>query len=508
MNGLVVCGQVSLSLSDLRASAGQAANALIANGGSDGRVALLLRNSIDFVAANEAARLAGLVPVPINWHFNAAEVAYVLNDCGAGALIAHSDLLNAAGEELLNLVSPSLKIIWVPTPSDMQASFGISAEQAEPPAGAETWESLCAAGTGPLPAPSQPAFPVIYTSGTTGHPKGVVRKGAAATPGTPQGTDAFFTSQTRTLLSAPMYHSAPNRFAQRTLLFDGTLVLTSKFDAEETLALIERWKITTTFLVPTMMSRILRLPQAVLDRYDTSSLRHVVTAGAPCPPEIKRRLIELWGPVVYEFYGASETGALTHCTSEDALARPGTVGRCQTNARIAILDEQGQPCPTGTSGEIYGVRVDYPEFTYLNRPEERDKVVVDGLITGGDIGYLDADGYLFINDRKRDMIISGGVNIYPAHIEAAMLQHEKVLDCAVFGVPDQDRGEQVAVAYETTPDDPVTEDELRTHIAGLIAKYMVPRLYVKTDTLPRDPSGKIQKRRLRAPYWEGSDSNI
>lgn len=506
-NGIVASGELSRPLDELRAEANRAARGMISRAPDGTRVALLLRNGIDFVAAAEATRMAGRVPVPINWHFTASEVAYVMNDCGADVLIAHADILHSLGDALLSRIAPATSVVWVNTPAEMTKAFRIPSGRGDAPDGATTWADLCAGENGDMATPSAAAQPVIYTSGTTGHPKGVLRLGPAVAPSA-HGTDSFFAPGVRTLLSAPLYHAAPNRFAQMTLRADGVLVLSSRFDAEETLSLIEKWRIDTTFLVPTMMRRILQLPDAVRERYDTSSLRHVVTAGAPCPPEVKRRLIELWGPVVYEFYGSTETGAVTHCTSEDALARPGTVGRAMPNARVAILDETGQPCPPGVTGEIFGVRLDYPEFTYLNRPEARDEVVCDGLITGGDIGYLDKDGYLFINDRKRDMIISGGVNIYPAHVEAALLEHENVVDCAVFGIPDSDLGEQVAVIYETTPEDPADEAQLADHLSQRIAKYMLPRLYVQTDALPRDPSGKVQKRRLRAPYWEGADREI
>lgn len=506
-NGIVVSDGMSRSLDDLRAEAGRVARGLMRRHPDGTRVALLLRNGIDFIAASEATRMAGRVAVPVNWHFTAAEIAYVVKDCGADVLLAHADILHALGDGLLTDLAPGTTVVWVRPPETMQQAFRIPADRLDPPRGAVSWADLQQAQAGTPPATAAAAHPVIYTSGTTGHPKGVARLGPSGPP-SQHGTDAFFASGVRTLLSAPLYHAAPNRFAQLTLRADGVLVLASRFDAEATLAQIEAWRIDTTFLVPTMMRRILQLPERVRARYDTSSLRHVVTASAPCPPEVKRQLIELWGPVVYEFYGATETGALTHCTSQDALARPGTVGRAMPNATVAILDEDGQPCPPGVTGEVFGVRRDYPEFVYLNRPEARDEVMRDGLITGGDIGYLDEDGYLFINDRKRDMIISGGVNIYPAQIEAALLDHPQVVDCAVFGIPDPDLGEKVAVIYETVPTEPVDEIELSRHLAPRIARYMLPQLYIRTDALPRDPSGKVKKRQLRAPYWESADRAI
>lgn len=498
---VVTAGGAKRSMDELRVEAARIANALQARELKTRRIALLLHNSVNFITASEATRMAGCVPVPINWHLTPEEIAHVLDDCAPDVVFGHADFLRDLGPETLSKLTGNQLVVWLPTPDEIGGLRATPAENAAPPEGATTWAELAGFATDASSVETAAPFPLIYTSGTTGHPKGVLRLGPP--PNVPdQGIDTFFWPGVRTFLAAPLYHAAPNRFAQRTLHSNGTLVLAASFDAEECLAVIEHWRIETTFLVPTMIKRILDLPPATLRKYDTSSLRHAVTAGAPCPPELKSRLIELWGPVVYEFYGCTETGALTHCTSEDARSRPGTVGRALPNARLAILDAEGRHCPAGVSGEIFGVRTDYPEFTYLNRPGDRNDVMREGMITGGDVGYLDDEGYLFVNDRKRDMIISGGVNIYPARIEAVLMEHSGVRDCAAFGIPDADLGETVAVAYETAPDNPAGEDELRGFLARRLAKHMTPRLYVPTDALPRDPTGKLQKRRLKAPYWK------
>jgi long-chain acyl-CoA synthetase len=303
-----------------------------------------------------------------------------------------------------------------------------------------------------------------------------------------------------------MYHSAPNGFGLRAVALADRLVLMPRFDPEEVLALIARHRIDTVFLVPTMMVRLLRLPEAVRRRYDLSSLRHVTHAAAPCPPEVKRQFIEWWGPVLHEFYGATDLGAPTACDSEDWLRKPGTVGRLTEGAVVKILDDNGRECPVGMPGEIFA-SVDYmPDFTYHKRDAERRAMERDGLLSVGDVGYFDADGYLFLCDRKRDMVISGGVNIYPAEIEAVLTGIEGVLDCAVFGIPDAEYGEALCAAIRAVPG--TTEAAIRTALKAKLANFKVPRVIEFHDDLPRDDSGKLLKRKLREPHWQGAGRAI
>jgi long-chain acyl-CoA synthetase len=250
-------------------------------------------------------------------------------------------------------------------------------------------------------------------------------------------------------------------------------------------------------MVPTMLIRLLKLPQEVRERYDISSLKHVVHAGAPCPPDVKSAIINWWGPVLYEYYGGTETGAVTYCTSEQALAHPGTVGRAVPDATISILDDDGVEVPTGTHGEIFCRLHTMPDFTYQGDPAARAACEKHGLITCGDIGYLDDEGYLYLSDRKKDMVISGGVNIYPAEIEAAIFACDGVLDCAVFGLPDAEMGEIVAAAIQLETGATLETDQLNEYLGKRIARYMVPRKTFFVEDLPRDDSGKIFKRKLR-----------
>jgi long-chain acyl-CoA synthetase len=257
-----------------------------------------------------------------------------------------------------------------------------------------------------------------------------------------------------------------------------------------------------------MFIRLMKLSPAVRAKYDVSSLRHVIHAAAPCPAEVKRAMIEWWGPVIYEFYGSTESGAVTFASSEDALRKPGTVGKISPGAELRFIGEDGSVLPTGEIGEIYSRIQDNPDFTYHNKPEKRAEIERDGFITSGDVGYIDADGYVFICDRKRDMVISGGVNIYPAEIEAVLHAVPGVLDCAVFGIPDQEFGEALMAVVEAQPGVILDVSEIRAKLRISLADYKVPRHIEIQAQLPREDSGKIFKRRLRDPYWERAGRRI
>jgi len=306
----------------------------------------------------------------------------------------------------------------------------------------------------------------------------------------------------RALLPGPLYHSAPNSFGLRSGRLGGALVLMPRFDPEEFLRLIQDQKIDTIFMVPTMFIRLLKLPEQVRKKYDTSSLRHIVHAAAPCPAEAKRAMIEWWGPVIYEYYGSTESSALTFANSDDALRKPGTVGRILGGVELRFLGENGDFLPQGEIGEIYSRVTDNPDFTYHNKPEKRAEIERDGFITSGDVGYIDEDGHVFICDRKRDMVISGGVNIYPAEIEAALHAIPGVHDCAVFGIPDDEFGEALMAVVEPQAGATLDVAAIRAQLKASLAGYKVPKHVEILKHLPREDSGKIFKRRLRDPYWE------
>ena len=505
-DALIISGERSLSRKMLMERARKAAHGFAGFGiGPGSSAALLLRNDIAFFEASFAATMLGAYAVPINWHWKASEVAYLLRDCDAGVVVAHEDL-----RPLLAEAPADLPILWVRTPPEARKAYNLPLLERDTATGGEDWDTWL--GRQPVwqgePQPRRDSM--IYTSGTTGRPKGVRRE-----PPTPEQEASNVRARARifglvpgirALVPGPLYHSAPNGFGLRAAMIADLLVLMPRFDPEELLALIERYRIDTTFIVPTMMVRLLRLPEAVKRRYDLSSLRHVTHAAAPCPPGVKQAMIDWWGPVLHEFYGATDLGAPTTCDSHDWLRKPGTVGQLIEGAELKILDENGKECPPGTPGEIFA-RIDYlPDFTYHKRDTDRRAAERDGLISVGDVGYFDEDGYLFICDRKRDMIISGGVNIYPAEIEAALLSLDAVMDCAVFGIPDPEFGESVCAALLAAPG--TTEEEIRAVLRENLADYKIPRRIFFHDELPRDDSGKLLKRQLREPFWRDAGRSI
>jgi long-chain acyl-CoA synthetase len=451
--------------------------------GSGDVVCIMLHNRPEFLETMLAARLLGAYYCPINWHYKAEEADWILRDSGAKALV----------------IEPALRA---------QAH----ADSSIPVLSIEDWPQWRARQPEWTGSPRSPGTLMPYTSGTTGRAKGVRRfqqtpeqmaalqKGMAQVLGIQPGM--------RALHPAPLYHSAPSSYGVQALLHGELLVLEDRFDAERALALIERHRLTHAYLVPTMYVRLLRLPQSARRKYDLSSIRFVASTGSPCPAEVKRAMIDWWGPVFNESYAASELGYVTSIDSAEALRKPGSAGRPAGEAKVRILDEAGRELPRGQVGLIYARQPAYPDFTYNNDPQARHDIERDGLLSLGDMGFLDEDGYLFVCDRAADMVISGGVNIYPAEIEAALAMMPGVRDCAVFGIPDEEFGEALAAAVQPEPGSTMEESSVRGFLAEKLAGYKVPRLVTFHEELPREESGKIFKRRLRAPYWEKSGRKI
>jgi len=471
-------------------------------------VAILMRNDIAFLEASGGAGRLGAYAVPLNWHLAADEIAYVLGDCEASVLIAHADLLDLVPPSVI--AATNIVVIVVDTPAEVQLAYGLAADKCVAPPGAVRWESWIAGHEPRNQAATAPPESVIYTSGTTGKPKGVRRN-----PPTPEQRRAIELMREqvyglrpgiRLLVPAPLYHAAPNVFAMSGIQVADALILMPKFDAESLLQLIEQHRVTSIVMVPTMFVRLLRLPAAVRDRYDVSSLRSVHHAAAPCPPDVKRAMIGWFGPIIHEWYGTTESSVVTACNSEEWLAHPGTVGRPIEGARVEIVDDNGAIAPPGQPGELYVGLDFYPDFTYHNRDDDRRLIGRDGLITGGDVGYFDEDGYLFLCDRKRDMVISGGVNIYPSEIESALLSIAAISDCAVIGIPDPEFGE--AVFAIVVQDGSTDEATIRDVLAVRLARYKLPKVIEFRESLPRDDAGKLLKRRLREPYWRDAARQI
>lgn len=312
----------------------------------------------------------------------------------------------------------------------------------------------------------------------------------------------------RTAVAAPLYHFAPNSVALAAARLAELLVLLPRFEPEQLLALIARERLTQLWLVPTMFVRLLKLPPEVRRRYDVSSLEFVIHAGAPCSADVKERMIDWFGPIINELYGSTESGPVAFCTSEEWLSHRGTVGRLTEGTRVEICDDAGHALPVGAAGEIFMRVGNYPDFTYHNNPEKRAEISRGDLISCGDVGYLDRDDFLYICDRKRDMVISGGVNIYPAEIEATICDLDDVQDCAVFGIPDPEYGEALMALVQPLQGARVDPARILAELKTRMAAFKLPRMIEIVAELPREDSGKIFKRLLRERYWKGLDRKI
>ena len=357
---------------------------------------------------------------------------------------------------------------------------------------------------------------MVYTSGTTGKPKGVKRPLTGQSPDdVPVASSAFFSifglapfDDHVHICGSPLYHTAVLNFVGISIQLGHTAVLMERFDAEEMLRLIERHHVTHSHMVPTQFTRLLALPEDVRAKYDVTSLRAMIHGAAPCPDEVKRAMLEWWGPVVIEYYAATEGGGASISATE-WLSKPGSVGKAWPYSVIKILDDNGDEVATGETGLVY-MRMGQSSFDYHKSEEKTRESRVGDLFTVGDIGYLDEDGYLFLCDRKSDMIISGGVNIYPAEIEGELVMHPAVADVAVFGVPDDQWGEAIKAVIQPAegvePTEQLTAD-INAFAAARLAKYKLPKIVEYIDELPRDDNGKLYKRKLRDPSWAGRSAS-
>ena len=476
--------------------------------GSGDRVAILMRNAIPQVEATLAAQHLGAYPVQINWHAGLEEVRHVLHDCGARLVVCHADFQHTVAEAL---PQPLPTVLVRPAPEILRA-YRLDPQRCELPAGALEWESWLAAQPPSELPPATAVESIIYTSGTTGLPKGVRR--FVPTAEQVQRTERMrllmtgISERARVLVPAPLYHTAPNLFAMRAVRKASLLVLPARFDAAELLADVERHRISHLYVVPTIFVRLLALPAAVRSSFDLSSLSFVLHAGGPCAPSVKMAMLRWWGPIVHEYYGSTEAGPSTYVTGAEWLRKPGTVGRAIEGARVEVRDDAGRRLGPNEVGELVVRNDGYADFTYLNREPARQELQRGDMLATGDMGYQDADGYFFLVDRKRDLVISGGVNIYPAEIEAAIQAVDGVADCAVFGIPDEEFGEALAAIVEPLPGVDLAPAFLRDRLGSTLPRFKVPRVVEITPRLPREESGKIRKRLLREPYWAQAGRRI
>jgi long-chain acyl-CoA synthetase len=490
----------ALTYGELAASADRIARGLQELGLAPGDVvAGLLPNGSQALALFFAAIQAGLYVVPINWHLGPNEIAYILTDSDSRAFIAHerfADVARAAADQAG--IAPG-------------ARFAVG----EVP-GFTTLDAL-GSNTAGRPTTRTAGAPMVYTSGTSGRPKGVRRKLTGEDPDTPPVASSWFFGifglkpfdGNVHLCCSPLYHTAVLNFATISLQLGHQVVVMDRFDPETMLALIDSCRVTHSHMVPTQFKRLLTLPEETRGRYDVSSMRAAIHGAAPCPKEVKQRMLDWWGPVVTEYYAASEGGG-TGITAKEWLERPGSVGKAWPGSEVIILDDDGNDVPNGQPGLVY-LKMGTSTFDYHKDQAKTLASRARGMFTVGDIGYLDADGYLYLCDRKSDMIISGGVNIYPAEIEGELACHPAVADVAVFGIPHEEWGEEIKAVVQpadgVSPGPELTA-ELLEFLGGRIARFKLPKSIDYVAELPREANGKLYKRRLRDPYWAGRDSAI
>ncbi len=493
---VIDAGGAAISYGDLLALVNRVTNGLIAAGlQPHDTVAAVLGNSVEFLVLQLATGQLGVVLVPVNWHFTAPEISYLLADSGARAIVAGEGFAATAAEAARAAALPTE--YWYAVP-------------AAP--GFRPFADLAAGQPGTRPDSRAFSHPMLYTSGTTGRPKGVQRPVLQTDPdpvyeliaaalaevlGLERGSGVH-------LVTAPMYHASPGTHALYALHLGHTVVISPKFDAATALDLIRRYGVTNTFMVPTMFHRLLALPPQVRAAAGTSTLRQVMHAAAACPVADKQKMIDWLGPVLVEYYGSTESAIVVAADSREWLAHPGTVGHPVLGIDIKILDDEGNELPAGTPGMIYASVAD--GFEYHKDPAKTAASKRGGFYTPGDIGYLDDDGYLYLCDRRSDLIISGGVNIYPAEVEAVLLEHPAVADAAVFGVPDPEWGHLVTALVqpaEGTAPSAELAAAILGHCEGRLARFKHPRTLEFTALLPRTPTGKLSRARVREEYLRG-----
>ncbi|GII75307.1 acyl-CoA synthetase [Sphaerisporangium rufum] len=458
----------------------------------------LVPNGTDGLVLYLAALQAGWYYTPVNWHLTGPEIAYILADSEARAFFAH-ERYAAEAARAADAVPPDRRFAFGAVPGFRPVAELTEGMPDGPPDGRTAGATM------------------HYTSGTTGRPKGVRRPLSGLDPDDAAELMTFLLAifgvtpgrPNVHLVTSPSYHTAVTQFGGTALQMGHTLVYMDRWDAEDMLRLCAEHRVTNSHLVPTHFKRLLSLPEETRHKYDLSSLRWMIHAAAPCPVPVKRAMLDWWGDCVYEYYAATEGGG-TIATPQDWRAHPGTVGRPWPISEVLVVDDDGEPVPPGTPGTVY-MKMAGQRFEYKGDPAKTAAGRLRDHFTVGDIGYLDEEGFLYLCDRKADMIISGGTNIYPAEIENELMVHPKVADVAVFGVPDEEWGEQIkAVVQPAAGCAPCPElaAELLASLEGRLARMKWPRTVDFIDEMPREPNGKLLKRRLRDPYWEGHDRAI
>ncbi|OBG47677.1 hypothetical protein A5669_05005 [Mycolicibacterium fortuitum] len=492
----VICGAEVMTYKEWNDAADRVAEGLARHGLRAGdRLGMRFRVSTEWFVVQRALQKLGVTQVAVNWRLTADEVIHILTDSGAKGLACNdSDIDGWAGVEAGLLI----------TVGQDRDSIGVRYEDL-----LETTDAPARFGM------ARPDM-VLYTSGTTGRPRGVPPLDPAAATDVGRlvryiasiGSIPPLPDGVRTLLTMPVHHGAGPSIAARTCGLGGTVVALDPYRPEDALSLIDKYALQNWTAVPTMLLRIQKLPAEILDRYNLSSLKVIGTGAAPVPQSLKDWIVDRFGDdVLWESYGASESGMISYTPPQYQLTKPGTSGRPFDAVDIKIVDENWMSVPAGTTGEI-AVSTPVLLRNYLGGPELGEDVIKGGFYRTGDVGHLDDDGFLFITDRIKDMIVAGGVNIYPAEIEKALVTHPDVIDAAVIGIPHDEFGEQPLAFIVSDPGITLSEEELSNHLDSRLARYKKPRRFVFVDELPRNPTGKVLKSELRQPYWEGRVRNV
>ncbi len=491
--------RVAMTWGEVNDALNRVANALRAiDVGPARRVAVYAENSVETVLAHLGGLLAGVSTVPVNFHLNAEEAAFILADSESQVVFVGPENL-ARGIEAAARAGVPLVVAW----------RGVG-----PLSGAQDWDELLGVTSADEPPTDIAPLPnLMYTSGTTGVPKGVDLAPTMFAGGATivEHIEALqlnrFARYGTHLVVGPMYHTGPLN-GMRALAAGTPVAIMSRFDPERVLAMIEQYGAASSVMVPTHFKRMLDLPEAVRRKYDLSSMRLIAHTGAACPIDVKHRMIQWFGPVFIDAYGATEVGTICSITSEEWLEHPGSVGRCISPpfTRAVVVDDSGAEVPAGTEGRLYFEDETGRGIVYPNDPAKTAAAHLrQGVFTIGEIGYVDTDGFVYITDRFSDMIVSGGVNVYPAEPEQVLIAHPGVADVAVIGVPDADMGEAVkALVVPVDAESPPDVDELIALCRAQLAGYKCPRTLEIVSTIGRNAMGKINKRALRAPYWDGS----
>jgi fatty-acyl-CoA synthase/long-chain acyl-CoA synthetase len=482
----VIIGNRSLTYAEFNSRSRRLANALQKLGVVAGdRVAVMAYNSIEPLEIATALSKLSAVSVLLNYRLREQEVAYILNDSLSKVVVA--------GPGLVPVVERARSQV------NNEVTFVAIGEEA--PDGWLRYEDLLAEATEEVPVvESGLGSSMSYTSGTTGKPKGAYRPRGVPVSDVISVIQAFELKEADVhLLAGPYYHSAPSFFVSLSLLLGSTVVVQPKYDPVEALRLIERHKISTTFMAPTLLQRLCDVPEEEFSKHDVSSLRAIILGGAPCPFVLKERAVARFGNVIWEFYGATETGIVTVMRPEDQLRKPGSCGKVAPGQTIRLLDDMGNEVALGTPGEMWAQNSFLAE--YFGKPDATARSMREGFFSVGDVAYMDEEGFYYICDRKVDMIISGGVNIYPAEIEAVLTAHPAIADVAVIGVPDDHWGESVKAIVELRPGVSATAEEIIAFCGERMADYKKPRSVDFINEMPRNPSGKLLKAPLREPYW-------